>query len=567
MATSPVQEIKDRLDVVEVVKQYVALHPAGKNFKGVCPFHREKTPSFMVSPERQSWHCFGCSAGGDIFTFVMRYENIEFGEALRMLAERAGVELKRVSPQEYKQFGLLYDINGAAKEWYSENLSSEARARKYLLERGLHDSTIKEFELGWAPLAHDGLTVALVKKGYDPNDIIRAGLALRTDRGLLVDRFRGRIMFPIHNHAGKVIGFTGRVLPEFERDEIGKYVNSPETPIFGKSKILYGFFASKPFVREKGAAFMVEGQMDFLMSWQAGVKNVVATSGTALTEDHLRALRRLCDALVLRFDTDEAGYAALERAIDLAETQDFAVRVAFDDAYKDPAEAAQKDPAHLLQTIERAIPAPEFYFRRYLPEQKSGVHDFRDREYLKRLRAVLGKLKGLASPVERATWVGELAARIGVREAVLLEEMEKITAPSHGHDLRGEEVRAPEREHTRWEFLSERILANALAEENVECIASCEKFLAPRYAEAARVLVSHKKTSDNKDTDELLHFITLAAEIVSPEEMGALRAHLERECIAEKRRMLAQKIQHAEQEGNAAVLETALRELANLPKV
>lgn len=566
--SSPVQEIKDRLDIIEVIKQYVTLQPAGKNFKGLCPFHREKTPSFMVSPERQSWHCFGCNTGGDMFTFVMRYENAEFGEALRMLAERAGVELKRVSPQEYKQFGLLYEINSAAKDFFVRNLSGEARVKTYLTGRGLHDETIGEFEVGWSHPAPDALIMALMKAGYDQNDIIRAGLALRTDRGLVIDRFRGRIMFPIHNHGGKVIGFTGRILPEFERDDVGKYVNSPETPIFLKSKILYGFFASKPFVREKGSAFLVEGQMDFLMSWQAGIKNAVATSGTALTGDHLLALRKLCDVLVFRFDTDEAGQAALERAIDLAEAQDFGVRVAFDETHKDPAEAVLKDPAGFSKTIENAIPAPEFYFRRYLPQREGlGYGDFRDREYLRRLRTVLGKLNGIASPVERTTWIKELSKRTGVSESALLEEMGRMAPQGSGAVASREPETLSAHGRTRLEFLSEQVLASAAVGEDMELIRSCEKFFHPRYREAALALLSGKRTSEHLETDALLHSITLANAAASPEEIAVLRAHLEREYGAEKRKELAEKIRQAEAAGDQDALDAALRELAELPKV
>src|SRR3989338_4686092 len=240
----------------------------------------------------------------------MKYENVEFGESLKILAEKAGVELKRVSPAEYKHLGLLYDINEKAKEFYKRELETSKIAKEYISKRGLSDETIDEFEIGFAPTGSEALILNLLKSGFHADDILRAGLSFRTERGLSFDRFRGRVMFPIHNHFGKTVGFTGRVLPQFDDGKSGKYVNSPETPIFNKSKLLYGFFKSKNSIRDLKTAFLVEGQMDFLMSWQAGVKNVVASSGTALTEDHLRTLRRLADQLIVSFDHDDAGWQA-----------------------------------------------------------------------------------------------------------------------------------------------------------------------------------------------------------------------------------------------------------------
>src|SRR5581483_9077161 len=328
MASSTTDLIKSKLDIVEFIRGYVTLTPAGKNFKGLCPFHKEKTPSFMVSPDRQSWHCFGCGLGGSAFDFVMKYENVEFGEALRMLAEKAGVELKRENPAEYRYSGLLYDLNDAAKNFFRRALAAAPIAKTYLAKRGLSPQTIDEFEIGWAPNEPEGLSMFFLNSGTSPQDLLQSGLSIKTERGLMLDRFRGRIMFPIHNHVGKVVGFTGRILPEFDKPSPptasnpdgfvpAKYVNSPETPIFQKSKLLYGFWKTKEAVRELKSAVLVEGQMDFLMSYQSGAKNVIASSGTALTADHLRSVHRLAEELILSFDNDVAGSDAAERAIDL----------------------------------------------------------------------------------------------------------------------------------------------------------------------------------------------------------------------------------------------------------
>ncbi|KKS80180.1 MAG: primase protein [Candidatus Woesebacteria bacterium GW2011_GWC1_43_10b] len=303
---TPVEQIKDKLDLVEFLKGYVELKPAGKNQKANCPFHKEKTPSFMVSPERQMWRCFGCGEGGDIFKFVMRYENLEFYEALRVLAEKAGVDLKHGSSADQRQLNNLYELVAAAKDIFATHLKNSKEAIAYLKERNLTGQTAKEFELGFSPDQSDTVTMELVNKGFRMEDIVRAGLTIKTERGKYLDRFRGRIMFPIHNHFGKPVGFTGRVLPGAD-DQFGKYVNTPETPLFNKSRVLYGFWKSKKLVREAKKALLVEGQMDFLQLWQNGITNVVATSGTALTGDHLRALGRVADEIVVAFDRDEAG--------------------------------------------------------------------------------------------------------------------------------------------------------------------------------------------------------------------------------------------------------------------
>ena len=327
---TPIQGIKDRLDIVDFIRSYVTLLPAGKNFKAPCPFHKEKTPSFIVSPERQTWHCFGaCSEGGDVFKFLMKYENLEFYEALKVLAEKAGVELKQISPAEQRQFGILYDINNAAKDFFRKELWKSRESLDYFKKRGLQKETVEEFELGLAPDKFDALTVYLTKADYNVVDIERAGLNFKNDRGSYIDRFRGRLMFPIHNHFGKVVGFSGRIFPQLETEkmDVGKYVNSPETTIFNKSRILYGFHKTKNHIKEQQSAVLVEGQMDFLMLYQDGIKNAVATSGTALTIDHLRVLRRFADQLVLSFDSDEAGIKAAERSIDLAHSFDFNTKI------------------------------------------------------------------------------------------------------------------------------------------------------------------------------------------------------------------------------------------------
>lgn len=552
--------IKEKLDIVEFLRGYLNIQPAGKNFKALCPFHREKTPSFMISPERQSWHCFGCNLGGDIFAFLMRYENLDFGEALRVLAERAGVELRYVNPAEYKHIDLLYEINNAALNFFKKSLADFSPAKQYLYERGLEEQTIKEFELGWAPAEKEALNLYLLKIGYRPQDVLRAGLAIKSEKGFQIDRFRGRIMFPIHNHFGKVVGFTGRILPRDEswqdQKTLAKYINSPETPIFSKSKILYGFFMSKSFIKQKNEVFLVEGQMDLLMSWQSGIKNVVATSGTALTQDHLKILKRLTDRIILSFDSDEAGKEAAERAIDLAEMDDFEVRVAVFEKFKDPAEAAQSDPNYLVEIIDKAKPATEFYFEKYLP---SGSFEINKRENLKNLRIVLGKIKNLVSAVERNFWLKKLSERVHIDEKVLVEEAERIkTALTVKKE---DDVPLRLQPKTRRELIGEELLSAAVASGKFEIIQENVPYLAVHHQEIFKILSSGGRKSEIPELDETLNFILLKAKALPDEEIKKLKKELTREYIKEKRRELALIIKEAEAKGSEEDLNRALRDL------
>ncbi|MDO8536985.1 MAG: DNA primase [bacterium] len=567
MSSSTTELIKSKLDIVDFLRGYLNLQPAGKNFKALCPFHREKTASFMISPDRQSWHCFGCGIGGDIFGFVMRYENLEFGEALRVLAEKTGVELRRLDPAEHKYTGLLYELNDKAKEFFKKSLASASTTKKYLTDRGLKQETIEEFDIGWAPNEPEALAMHFLRSGYAPDDILRAGLAVKTDRGMLLDRFRGRIMFPIHNHFGRVVGFTGRILPQLDTGDMGKYINSPETPIFNKSRLLYGFWQSKNFIREAGSAFMVEGQMDFLMSWQAGVKNIVATSGTALTPDHLRVIHRLAEELVLSFDSDEAGSAASERAIDLAEASDFSVKVVKFDEFKDPAEAAQAGAGKLLTAVKAAVPAPQFYFEKYLPF--GSTPDYTRRSGIKNLRVALAKVKNIASPVEKSFWLKELAKRTGVEERILTEEMDHVPAPNSSlvktiAENVDEDAHAHVKKSSRRELIGEQLLRAAVAKNDYTCIDDCAQYLAEPHQAALTAFKNGTRKASNPEIDELMNFIVLGSTELAPEDSDMLKLELAKEHKREKSYLLAAEVKRAEVAGDEVRRSAALEELNNL---
>ena len=520
----------------------------------------------MVSPERQSWHCFGCGLGGDIFTFFMRHENLEFGEAMRTLAEKAGIELKHENPAEYRYSGLLYDLNDSAKNFFKKALAAAPIAQKYLADRGLKKETIEEFEIGWAPNEQEGLSMFFLNTGTSPQDLLQAGLSIKTERGLMLDRFRGRIMFPIHNHMGKVAGFTGRILPQLDHGDMGKYVNSPETPIFQKSKILYGFWKSKDAIREKKSAVLVEGQMDYLMSFQSGVKNIIASSGTALTADHLRTLHRFAEEIILSFDNDTAGSDAAERAIALAEANDFSVKIATFVDFKDAADAAQADPNNVQKTFSAAIPAPEFYFKKYLP---ADIVELSRRDGLLKLRVVLEKLKNITSPVLRDFWMKELSNRTGISNNILGEEAEMTSiGPVIDRAKENDEAEASKKPVARRDLIVEKLFAIALAKNDFTIFDNCVDYLAPSQKEILNILKSGARRSDDQSLDEEIGIIVLRpSEDISDGEIKTLKAELIKEYIKERRSILMLAIKNAEANKNETEVSAALEELKNLSSI
>lgn len=578
---TPVQEIKEKLDIVEFVRSYITLLPAGKNFKANCPFHKEKTPSFMVSPERQTWHCFGsCNEGGDIFKFLMKYENIEFYEALKILAEKVGIELKKLSPSDQKQFGILYDINNSAKDFFKKELWANRAALDYLKQRGLKEETVKEFELGFAPLSFDALTLYLLGVGYDVKDIERAGLNFKSERGSYVDRFRSRVMFPIYNNFGKVVGFSGRVFeqPGFNHEQatsVGKYINSPETPIFNKSRILYGFHKAKNFIREMKKAVLVEGQMDFLMSWQDGVKNVVATSGTALTIDHLKTLKRQTDDIVFCFDNDEAGLKAAERSIDLANSIDLNSNILVLKDFKDPAEAVEKSPGLLMKLIEDARPAIDFYFTYYL----GGVDSENISEFKKGIRVILGKIKKLVSAVERAHWLREFSLKTKINENVLMEEMDKIGNEKKINSNEYGAISNNEQKESnilsRRELIAHRLLSLLIIKETFKSqISEYIEYLPDDYVLIAKHLIEEIKLEEDR-LISLLNLISLRSsfeiQVLDDEkiehEFNTLLRELKLEFFKERREKLVELIKEAERKGDEDSVASILKEFDEVSKL
>ncbi|PLX27327.1 DNA primase [Candidatus Parcubacteria bacterium] len=337
----PSEEIKQKIDIVDFLREYIQLTPAGMNFRARCPFHNEKTQSFMVSPDKQIWHCFGCGKGGDIFKFLMEMEGIDFVEALRVLAPKAGVQLRRQNPKVASERARLLDIMDISRRYFHKVLmesSSAKQAREYLTKRGLTESDLMEWQIGYSLDSWDGLLKVLKKQGYNETEIEKTGMIISNQqRRSYYDRFRARIMFPINDINGNVVAFSARVSPEKEATEqMGKYINSPQTVLYNKSNILFALDKAKREIKLKDQAIIVEGQMDAVSAHVNGYKNVIASSGTALTIDQLTILKRYSNNIALAFDTDEAGHMAADRGIREAMKLDMNIKVILVPEGKDP---------------------------------------------------------------------------------------------------------------------------------------------------------------------------------------------------------------------------------------
>ena len=311
-----IDQIQARSDIVEVISRYIPLQKAGRNFKAQCPFHNEKTPSFVVSPDKQIYHCFGCGAGGNVFSFLMKYENLEFPEVVGMLAEKAGIQLPRFGPEKRELTSLatqLYKINELAIQFFEECLPRSPGARDYLSSRGISEEMIKKFRIGYSPDSWDGVLNYLNKKNVPGAMAEKAGLAIARTEGGYYDRFRKRLIFPIFDLKDRALGFGGRVLDS----SLPKYMNSPETYIYSKGRNLYGLNYTRDSIKKSGHALIVEGYLDFIIPYQAGVRNIVATLGTALTIDQVKLLKRFAGTVIMVYDPDEAGEAASLRNMDL----------------------------------------------------------------------------------------------------------------------------------------------------------------------------------------------------------------------------------------------------------
>lgn len=413
------EEIKNRLDIVDVISEYIDLKKTGQNYKSLCPFHAEKTPSFFVNPSKQIFHCFGCGKGGDIVTFIMEYEKISFIEAISILAKKAGIEFEPLK-KSISNFSKekLYEIYEQATYYYMEQLKNFERARHYLKNRGINEETIKIFKLGYAPPERESLYNFLKNKGFDDNLINSSGLVSNN-----CDFFRNRIIIPIHDLTGKVIGFGGRLIDSTA--EIPKYINSPDTPIFKKGENLYGFWHAKQYIREKGYVIVVEGYMDVILCHQYGFKNTVAPLGTALTQEQLEKTKRILNNLkkftnkvLLIFDGDEAGITAAQRSLLPLFNGGFTVKIVLLPEKEDPASFLQKYGEKAFKTyLSKALSPVDLIIKTY-PQKKlnEGIRNF------------LNLLSHLKDLIYRDELLKELSEKTGVNEVTLRDELKQIVS-------------------------------------------------------------------------------------------------------------------------------------------
>ncbi len=420
-----VEEIKERVNIADIIGERIELKKAGKNFKALCPFHQEKTPSFMVSPELQIYKCFGCGESGDVFSFLEKYEGMSFFEALSYLAERLGIKLKRINLAKSDKKLKLYELNQLVSRFYNYVLLEHKTGKialSYLLEkRGLRLDTIKKFNLGFSPRDSFALFNFLTKKkGFTREELLESG-TFYPKGSTLFDRFAGRVIFPIYDHRDNVVAFGGRILPEDEGKDLAKYINSPETLVYKKSHILYGLNFAKEHIKRDNFVVITEGELDMISSYQAGVKNTVAVKGSALTEDQAKLLLRFTENFVFAYDTDSAGITAVKRGAVIAQKAGAVLKSADLDGYKDPDDMARANPERFKEAILGATSIWDFLidlaFRQNNPESGEGKA-----KISKELKPVLARIE---DRIVQSHYVRLVAEKLSVPVGAVFEELDK----------------------------------------------------------------------------------------------------------------------------------------------
>jgi len=415
---NPVEEIKKRIDIVDFISGFIPLKRTGRNFKALCPFHQEKTPSFIVSPERQIWRCFGaCNEGGDIFKFLMKWENITFIEALRELAKKTGVVLKKVSIDDlvWKKKERILGLNLLAAKFYHHLLIKEKvgeKAREYLKQRGIGDKITEKFFLGYAPDNWDLLIRYLFKKGYKIEELREAGLVVTSSKKDY-DRFRGRLIFPIFDIRNQIIGFSARLIGE-KLDE-PKYINTPETFLYHKRESLYGIHLAKEAIRKQNHAILVEGEFDMIIPYSLGIENIVATKGTAVTKEQLMLLKRYTNRITLSLDADLAGVEAMKKVISESEGFEIELNVVVLDFAKDPDEAARKDFVRFKKLLKKPQAVYDFFIDQAIknhPEETA----YAKKQIIEEVATIID---GIKNPIVRAFYVKKLSQLLGVSEKAI----------------------------------------------------------------------------------------------------------------------------------------------------
>ena len=569
MSSSSVDQIKERLGIVDVVSRYLTLEKAGSNLKAKCPFHNEKTPSFFVSPSRNTFYCFGCGVKGDIFTFIEQFEGLDFRGALKVLSEHAGVPLALESRSIRDERTRMYELLAETTSYFERSLKNEEKAQEYLIKRGLTADTSVKFRLGYAKEEWNALHGHLQGMGYSDKEIEKAGLIKLSEHDSIsekqaykkryYDRFRGRIMFPIADGSGRIIAFSGRLFPKI--DESAKYINSPETVLFNKSRVLYGYDKAKYTIRKSNFSIVVEGQMDLLMSHQAGFPNTVALSGTALTSPQINALRRLSSNIVLAYDADQAGVASSGRSAGLVLSAGMDVKVAAIPSGVDPADLVRMGAGHFKEAIRTSKHIVDFYLDVLKAEGKD------DRSYGRAVvDRVLPFVARIANKVDQAHFVGKVARRLNTSEDIVWEELVKI--PKHKHDRQEtEDDFQHEREMTRKDTIEQKLLGIILWQEGekkpvIDTGEIRKKIKHILGKESYTKLMEMPKGTH----DGILFMAEVEYENAKEfqQDVSELLAHLEKEHLRGHFDQVLQELRHAEQEDNEEVIKVKLEECKKL---
>lgn len=415
-------EIRDRLDIVEIISEYVPLKPSGKGYKGLCPFHQEKTPSFMVDSQKQIFHCFGCGEGGNVFSFIMKIEKVNFPEAVKILADKAGVELPTPKNQDsnlYRERENILHLNEVAANYYKQNLfrQNAKNALQYLIDRHFKRDIIRKFDLGYASPGYENLIGYLTQKKIKYADLLKAGLVVRsTKTGNVVDYFRSRIIFPIRSLQGKIIAFGGRVL----NDALPKYINSPETPVYSKGKNLYGLFQAKKNIRQKNQIIIMEGYTDVLMAHQYGFENTVASLGTALTIQQIDLIKRYADEVVIAFDSDAAGRNATLRSLNLIKKAGIKIKIISLPADSDPADVLLKRGYSFFEKlINNSLPLIDYKLEILMKQNNAKTSDGK----VAIVKGLFNDLNNIDSQLELHAEVKKIAERLGLDEETILKDL------------------------------------------------------------------------------------------------------------------------------------------------
>ncbi|MBU1177995.1 DNA primase [Patescibacteria group bacterium] len=586
----PSEDIKDRLDIAELIQEYIPLKKAGANYKACCPFHNEKTPSLMVSVDKQIWHCFGCSKGGDIFAFVMEMEGLEFIDALKMLARKAGVQLRApANPEQQSKRSKLLEILELTTEFFHQSLlKSKAgqAARDYLKTRQVSEESITNFKLGYSPNLWDALSNFLHQKGFQDRDILDAGLIIkRENKSGFYDRFRHRLMFPIADGQGNIVGFGGRIMPGPDEDQGAKYINSPQTMLYDKSRILYALDKAKSEMRRLDYAVIVEGYMDALASHQAGVKNVVASSGTALTLEQINLIKRYTSNVILAFDMDLAGNEAAKRGIDIALAQGLNVKVAIMPEGMDPDDCVRKNPKLWQKTLREAKAIMEFYFTTTFQDLDFSL--VADKK--KATAALIPVIANLTDEVEKAHYIQKLAQKLAVTEDILHDYLAKVKTQATFETGRGQapEIEAPLKKNKNELFSTQllslafnfpnslEIIIPAIDEKHIhpslqEVYAELKKYYTENRSEFQFTKFLEKLKSKNEKAAEQTAVVELylqkdmlpedfsSADVITETEQSI--ANLQKSWLQQQMKQLQTEIKQAEEVKNQSALEKLTEE-------